>query len=890
MKKLLLIVLGLIVLLLATAVTIPIIYKDDIQKELDNQIAANLNADVFYDTDAIGLSLFTNFPDLTFSVGNFGLIGVGQFKEDTLLSVNEFSLTIDIVSVINGENIIIKNFLLDELSVNILVLEDGSANYDIMKETEASSDTEDESSAASSTITIQRWELANANISYDDQPYLFSIDLIGLNHVGSGDFGANVFDMVTQTTINQFSTSYDGVAYISNKELTADLTMEMDLDNMKFSFKENHLGLNNFGFQFDGWVSMPEDDIDMDITYFGEDVTMSSIISLIPGAYTEYLEGITASGTVGFNGYVKGTFNDDLMPAVNMAFNIENGKIAYSDYPIPMEQIQMDAVFDMPSADLTTTSFVMNEFSMLIDGETLSSSLIFKDLEDYFWDFKVDGNIDLEKMMAIFPMEDTDLKGKINAALATSGRMSDLDAERYEKLSSSGSMTISDFYYQSSDLPQGFGITNTTASFDPKQIALTNFQGNAGKTDLNMSGVITNYLQYALDDSAAIMGQLDFRSAYVDVDEWMYEEEGGETGEAGEPADTAEMEVVRIPTNIDFVLTSTIDQIIYDGKTLNDFNGALVIRDGSLRMDRVKFDILDGQFEMNGLYATAGQGNPIYDFDLKIRELSIPKAYSTFNTIQQLAPFAKTMTGNFSTDFKIGGELGEDMMPVYETMQGAGLLSVAQAAMKDVKILSTVSNFSSLDKSDGNLNLKDVLLNAEIRDGSVFVEPFDVNLSGYTTTISGSNTIVGALDYKMVLKNVPTGAAGDAINSALASFTGGQEMVSSAVDLNLGVLGTFIKPSVKMLGVTPSGGGTSMASSAKSAVTNLAKEKVAEQKEKVVQEAEEKVEEAKAVVEEQVQEKKEEAKEVVNEQKEEVTDKAKNAVKGLLKKKKGGGK
>ncbi len=887
MKKVLIIIGSLIVLFLLAAVLVPVIFKDDIKQAIDDQLDNSLNAKAYYDPDDFGLSLFNNFPNLTVSIGDFGIAGVEKFEGDTLIDVESFLITIDIMSVISGDQIKIKNVKLDRPVIQVLVLEDGSANYDIAKPTE--SETEEEPTAESTSpspvnIAIDNWEINEADLVYYDQTLPFYITLFDLNHSGSGDFSMDVFDMSTTTKISELSLGYDNVEYITNKTLEADIVMAMDLSNGKFTFKENSVSLNAFQMGFDGFISMPDQDIEMDITYAGKDISLEGIISLIPGLYQEYLDGVEAGGTVGFDGYIRGLVSENSMPKVAANLSVDDGRIVYSEYPIPMEDITIKATFDYPSADLRETSFNVESFSMNLDGEQLMASLNFKDLEDYYWNFKMDGNLDLEKVLNVIPIEDMTLKGKINAKLQTEGRMSDLEAEQYQKIATSGSMRISDFLYESSDLPQGFGIANTEASFNPSEIVLASFKGNAGNTDLNMTGRISNYMGFALEGSD-LLGKLNFNSSLVDINEWMVP---SDTVEEEEVVDTTVMEVIRIPTNIDFVLTSRIDEMLYDNLSIKDFLGAVIIRDGAITMNGVQFDLLDGTIVMNGSYETAGEGDPTYSYDLDIKELSIASAFRSFSAVQKLAPFVEKVNGKFTTNFNISGALDERMLPRFETISGGGLLQIAQASLADVKLLSAVSSVSSLNSKDGNVSLRDVLLQTEIKNGRVIVQPFEMTMGGYNTSIAGSHTIDGKLDYIMTVKDVSTGAAGQALNQALSSLTGGKDVVSSQVDINYGVGGDWTRPTVKLLGFNKAG--AQAEPSTKTIVKTAAQEKVDEQKEVAEQKVEEKKEEVKAAVNTAVDEQKEEAKKEIDKAKE----KAEDALKGLLgkkkKKKKGGGK
>lgn len=883
MKKALIVIAVIFGLLLVAAIILPIIFKDDIRAAIDRELDKNLNAKVYYDPDAFSVSLIRNFPNISVTVDDFGVAGVGVFEGDTLADIKSFRLTLDIISVIRGEQIKIVNVSLDQPTINVVVLEDGTANYDIVKATEEMP--EDTTESEPVNVQIKGWEISNGMLIYNDQTLPMIVLVEGLDHSGSGDFSQDIFDMETETEISGFSLAYDGVEYISNKQVNADITMEMNLADMKFTFKENEVLLNNFGFGFDGFVSMPADDIDLDITFGGHDVTLASIISLIPGVYQDYLEGIDASGEISFEGYVRGTYNENSMPAVASTFVVNDGRIAYAEYPVPMENIQVSAAFDYPSADLTQTSFKMDRFSMTMDGEEVTAALLFENLENYTWDFRLNGNLDLDKITKVVPLEeDMALRGKVSANLATKGRMSDLEAERYDQLPTSGSLTMNDFFFQSADLPQGFEISETEMTFNPNEIALTTFAGKTGNTDLNMSGSITNYMQYALDDSATVYGTLDFYAALLDVNELM-----GEPAEEEETADTTAMEIVRIPENVDFVLTSKIDEIRYDNLSLNDFAGKVVVRNGALILDNTGFNLLDGQFSMSGSYASAAAlAQPLYDFDFSIDNLSIPEAFKSFTTVQKWVPVAEKMSGNFSTDFTIGGSIGEGMEPVYEDMQGAGLIEISQAAVTDLKILELISSISKLNQSDGDLTLQNIQLSAEITNGRLYVEPFDITVAGRTATISGSTGVDGTIDYAMAME-VPSGQVGQALNSAIASVAGVDDLIGKNVTLNIGIAGTYDDPSVKLLGAQPGSSGT-----VGGTLKAKAKEELKEKKEELRKEVEQKKDSAVNVVRQRAEEKKEEVKEEVDKQveekKEELKNKAQDALKDVFgRKKKGGG-
>ncbi|UXX80376.1 AsmA family protein [Reichenbachiella carrageenanivorans] len=835
-------------ILMAVTIFLPLIFKDEIKEAVDEAIAENVNAKVYYDQRGFRLSLIPNFPNFTFSMSDFGVAGIEPFEGDTLLQVGTFEFVIDLLSVVSGDQIAINAILLDEPNINIKVLKDGRANYDILKTSEAPLDVEEDSVGEATTfnISIKQWDVVNGNLVYDDQSMQVLTKIGGLYHSGKGDFTEDVFDLFTITKVKQLSADYEGVSYLSNKKLEMEMTLNMDLPQAKYTFKHNYIKLNNFRIGIDGYVSMPSEDIDMDITYTGQDISIASILSLIPGVYQEYIDGISVAGDINFNGTVKGTYNEKVLPTVTANLDIVDGSIKYDEYPIPMKKINMKSSLLVPGENMDAMTFDMPQFSLQVDGEPLVANLHFENLKNYTWDFGFDGNVDFEKVLKIVPVEGINLKGKLNAKLKTSGNMRLVDQQRYNEIPAKGSMTLTGFYFDSPDLPQGFGIKETKLKFTPKEIALTKFDATIGKSDMQMNGSLSNFIGYALSETQTLKGQLNFYSNQFDLNEWMSE---ADTAEVAESTETTTLEVVRLPININFALNSKIKKILYDNMVIEDLDGLITVKNGTARLDSVGFRLLDGDFEMNGGYNSV-PNHPLYDFEFSVQHLSISTAFASFNTIEKMAPVAKNMQGQFSTEMKIAGTLDEGMEPNLNDMNGSGVLLIEEAFLQGEKLMDAIAKVAKFD--DDTLKIKDTQVTFEIKDGRMFVDPYTINYAGYEATVFGSNGFDGSIDYN-VSSEIPTGAVGAAVNSLLAQYTGGQALIGETIPLSINVAGTYDNPKVG-LGQSTS---TGSEPSAKDAATAAAKEafekqkKIAEDKAKAELEAQKKIAEQKAKAEEE---------------------------------------
>ena len=354
MKKLIIILASIVTLFLVAAIVIPIIFKDDIQKQMRAMLYENIEAHVYFEPSKFGLTLFKSFPNLTASIEEFGIVGKGQFEGDTLMSVGSFNVTIDLLSLF-GDHYTIKSINLLKPNINVIVLENGDANYNITVATEEETDELDEPASSDFNLSINRWNISDGRLSYEDKTTDMSVLIDGLNHSGSGDISLDEYDVKTLTNIEKAIISYDGIKYLNGQKLFADVNLNINMPEFKFTFKENSIKVNDFPLAFDGFLAMPTEDIEMDISFSSTNSSIKSLYSLIPGAFTTAYEGVKAEGEMSFAGFAKGVYNDNSLPAYNVTLKASDGLIAYPDLPTPIRNINIDLLADCKDGNYENT-------------------------------------------------------------------------------------------------------------------------------------------------------------------------------------------------------------------------------------------------------------------------------------------------------------------------------------------------------------------------------------------------------------------------------------------------------------------------------------------------------------------------------------------------------
>lgn len=909
LKKVLIGLFVLLVLIVAAAFILPIVFKDDIKAAIDKEIAKNVNADVLFDVDKFGLTVFKNFPNITAEVRDLGVFNRAPFEGVPLFVVDEVDVEINLKDILFGDQLRLKGISLFKPQITIKVLKDGRANYDITFPSADSVSSSSPEESGSFSFGIDHWEIIGGQLIYDDQSLTFFTSLKGLNHSGKGDFNEKEFDLTTRTQIDSLTVAYEGVEYLSNKRTQLDAVIGISENYTRYTFKDNTTKLNDFAMGAEGWFKMNEDNYEMDLAFTSPENSFKSLLSLVPGIYTQDFGAIETKGDLSFSGFAKGIYSETKMPAFNMVLNVSdamfkypdlptaisniamdlsidnktgiientvvdlkklhldfgtnpvdarllienlkdyrmngslkaslnlnelgqmfpmeglemkgkfsinasakgvydslkkiipaidatmalsNGFVKSSEFPLPLEDLHFSTSINNTSGNMAETIIAVKDFSMLMDGEKFTADLILQNLNDYTWDAKVNGGVDLEKITRIFPLEGMTLAGKVKANIQTKGKYSDLEASRYDRLPTSGSASLKDFKYSASDLPYVVTMSQAEAAFDPQKIELKNTTGTLGKSDFTLTGALNNYIGYLFGSNETIRGNLTFHSTLLDLNEFMTE-----TEEATTPTtDTSSLGVLEVPKNINFLLHANVKTTRLMDYTITNALGDVIVKDGIANLSGIKFNLLGGTFTVNGTYNTQNLEHPLYDMALKIESLSIQQAASSFSIIQTYAPIAGLVNGSFGTDFQISGELGQDMTPRMNTVNAAGLVKIAQAALTQSKLISSVTSLTKLDDAD-NVTLKDVLMSATIREGRLSVKPFDVKFGNYVTNVSGSTGLDGSIAYQLKM-NVPAGKLGSQMQGFINQYAGTTNPTSE-IPVTIGLGGTYNDPKTTLL-------------------------------------------------------------------------------------------
>lgn len=797
---------------------VPLLFRDRIAARLKTEIASSVDARV--DWRSAGVGLLRDFPNVSLSLDGLSVVGAAPFQGDTLTTVKQARLVLELGSVIGfvrrGEPIIVREIVLREPRVALRVLPDGRANWNIARPSTATA-ARDKKAVA---VTLRNLEISDATITLDDQQSKLAVALHGLDESLRGDFASEKFVLSARTTVDSAFMRFAGIPWLSRVALQVNADVDADLGAKRFTVRTDTLRLNELLVAFAGSATLGKPDVALDLTFSTPGTAFRDILSLVPAVYARDFAKLRTAGTMSVSGRVRGSYGPHAFPALALRAKVENAGFQYSSLPLPARGIFMDLAVDNPGGHVDSTVVSLKRFHAELGGRPLDARLVVRTpVSDPDVDLRLVGALDLADLARTVKLpEVTSLAGLVSADVAMRARLSDVDAARYDRVSASGTASASRVAVRATSLPQTVAVDTASLHLTPRAAQLTAFAARVGNSDFRANASLDNLLGFLMhgDD---LRGTGSVTSSRLDLAEWQSKERT--------------TEVIPVPPRVDFTLNAAATRVTYGAITLDDVRGTLRVKDQRVTLDDLRMATMGGTVAASGAYDTRDLARPTFDLSLQLAEVDIPKSFAALTTVQKLAPIARWARGSVTGTLAMKGLLASDMTPVFGALTGRGDLKTDRLVVRNAPVLEKLSGALSLPQLRSP-SIGTARVAFDVADGRVNVKPFEVNAGGLSMTVGGSNGIDQSLAYDLALA-LPRTAPGDAASSAvrrLVARAGGSASTLAAgqvVRIAAKVAGTVSNPTVS---TSFAGMASSLGEATRSAATGMVIERVAQAKQK----------------------------------------------------------
>ena len=467
-----------LIALIAAAFLIPVLFKKQITTLVKKEINKGLVAKV--DFKDVNLSLFRHFPKISISLDELSVVGTNEFARDTLISAKKLDASVNLISAIKGKDIKVYGVFLESPRIHALMNKEGKANWDIARADDDTTGSPD-ASPSEFKMNLQKYEIRNGYLYYKDETADISTEISNLDHEGSGDFTADIFTLKTKTKAGNAGFIYTSIPYLNNAKAEIDADVQIDNTNSKYTFKTGSIKLNNLNLNAEGFIQLVNDSTyNMDIKFKTPSNEFKDILSLIPGMYKKDFDKIKTSGQAAFDGFVKGTYGPQQMPAYDVTLDVTNGFFQYPDLPKPVKNIQLAIHASNPDGKPDNAVIDISKGHVEMDNEPFDFKLLFKNPETVkYIDAVAKGKLDLANVTRFAKLPgDTKLSGLVWADVFAKGAMAALQ-DLHGDFTAGGFLDIKDLFYSSSPFRQPIQNGNM-------KVNIENRGGIADNTSINI--------------------------------------------------------------------------------------------------------------------------------------------------------------------------------------------------------------------------------------------------------------------------------------------------------------------------------------------------------------------------------------------------------------------
>ena len=809
MKKVFIILAIILVVLLAALFLIPVFFKGDIIKIIQNQTEKHINAEV-----AIGdieLSMFKSFPNLNVAVKQVFLSGKDEFLQDTIARIPLFEASVNLKSLFSGNEIIVNKVLLKDSRFAPRVMASGKANWDILisndttstpasQPEETTEKTQEDKALQFNDIAIEHMQL-----SYTDLQTSTYAGIEDLNMQLSGNFSANQTLLKLILTLQNISFRQQNNVWVNQMDFAWNTEIGANFEDQVYELQNSNLSINELQLNLDGKIAILPEKYRVDLMMNAPDTKFESLLALIPKNFKHYLDGLNATGDFNLNVKATGEVYENHLPAIDAQLKVNQANVQYTGLPEAIRKINIDLNVTNPGGSPDSTTLDLKRVSFDIAGNPFSMFLKVSHLDDPLLKGGANGTINFSNLKKALPLKDITLEGIITTDITLEGKYQYIEKELYERFIAKGNISLKDILYKDADFPKGISIPQGSVTITPAKLDLNNLLVKINSSDFSLKGSIANYLPYILKNET-LNGNFSLSSQLINLNEFMSapakatdsisstkNNAPAPIADQATPQTSSSGSTLEIPRNLNLQLNTNIQTILFDNLTIKNVTGNVGLADAVATLKSLKMNMLNGSMVMNGKYNATKPLSPSVDFNLNIKDFDIKSAFNSFSFIRQSLPIAMNCQGLISSDMKFSATMNQNMELVMNSVNGGGFIESKEVLINDNPAMTQLAGVLKNDELS-RLSISYLKINFKLENGNIVIEPFKTAVAGNPVTIYGQQSVEGQLNYTFSA-NVDRKYFGKEINNLLQTIPGSNNIQNLDVDLKLE--GTLDKPVIK---------------------------------------------------------------------------------------------
>ena len=737
-KRILVVLFFTLLFLAGTGIILFQVNKNKIKQQILVELNEELSALV--DVKEITFDFFRHFPNITanfkqvtiFSPEDFSSKYSDKVSIDTLLNVNNIYFNINSIGLIKKE-IIFNSIILNEGWLNIILNEKGINNYQIFK-------SKKNNESQSLTLNFKSVLFKNLFLEFHDLGKGLVIKTLIDEHKTSIKNNNSFLKLHTKITIHEILSK--GTLILSNKSLTADV--DLSIKDKVFTISAGNLDYSGVRINISGTLEK-KDNLYINWHINSSDNKVKNLIQLIPESIQKKFKALKVEGNLALSGTINGILGNNKYPHINFNFNIKQGM--FYDPKTNLKFTNITASGDLDNGKqhkASSTVLKINSFQTQIGGETIHGTYQLRNLEKPEIKITTTGTFKLEEFKKLIPDSNAEiLNGYARVNVSFTGklkRFKKISLHDLEKFNPAGQIELVDVNFKSPKRPIVYSSISGNISLG-EHFQMHDLSLSINNNPITMNGEVRNVLSYLNQKKKALFITGNVESPNFDLKTIIPVKENRTSG-------NKTVSAIHLPKYIDARIKLHAEKLSYRKFHTENFKGSLLYSAGSLLLDNVSFNSMDGQ--TNGSINIFEQSDTILQMHVSasVNNIDIHKLFFQMGNFGQTFIRDENLEGKVSGNVKFYSEWSSDLKMDKKSIIAESKYLIENGKLVNFEPIQKLSGFIAVEELK-DINFSRLENDVFIKNEIITIPLMEINSSAFNIEASGIHYFDKHYDYKI---------------------------------------------------------------------------------------------------------------------------------------------
>ena len=682
----------------------------------------------------ISFSFIRKFPYASIELKGVSSDGIKtNYSNTPLIQANSIFFQFNFWEVL-GNDLKLKIISVHDAKINLRTTANGVNNYDIFKKSRNSSPDKD-----SLNLAIESFEFQNVDFTYINAKIKHDYAITFLDTKFSGAFTTDLYDLKADGDLYVMKLKMNEVNYIDHKNVHLSLTTTINTKSETYSFSNSKLKLEELELAVNGKIQESEKGTDYNLSIISNETTITGLLSLIPGTYSEQLNNYSCDGNVEFKLSINGTYNDKAVPTIIANFGASNASLKPNGSDYTLKNISFKGYYkNRISKSEPFEQLVVNHFSAQLENQPLSADFTIKDFSNPSVTVSTKANLNLAVLSTFYKPDTIEtMSGTITIDGNISGHVKDKTSWISE-----GTLTVNgvNFKLKGKEIP--FTDFNGNVQLTQNRLTVENFKGNIAGSDLNLNGNIDNLYGYLLTNQQPVSVTAQFLSRNIDLNE-ILEDKSTSTA-----SDTTYR--LSFDPRINLNLNVNIGMLTFRKFQAWQLKGDIGLHDEILNTSNLSIKTCEGTLLLDGALNASDRDSLLITCNANIRQLDMNTLFYQLGNFGQEVITDKNIKGKVTANVQFASTWSKDLHCNTNRIYTQSNLTIENGELNNFEPLLALSKYVK-GADFKNIKFSTLKNSIEIKNQTIYIPTMEIRSSAMDLTLSGTHSFDNIVDYHFQL-------------------------------------------------------------------------------------------------------------------------------------------